>query len=84
MLPVDFDQGKVTSFILLNNQMGCCFRIMPKMNEFIYVKMKPNTSTKFLTDIPITVLGKFEIGVENVIGSLYSMEDEKVEIFKGF
>lgn len=83
MLPVDFEQGKVTSFILLNNQMGCCFGIMPRMNEFIYVKMKPNTSTKFMTDIPITVLGKFEIGQDNLIGSLYGIEAEKVEISKG-
>ncbi len=84
MLPVDFDQGKVTSFILLNNQMGCCFGIMPRMNEFIYVKMKPNTITKLMTDIPITVLGKFVIGEENVIGSLYGIDAEKVEISKGF
>jgi hypothetical protein len=83
VLPVDFDQGNVTSFILLNNQMGCCFGIMPRMNEFIYVKMKPNTSTKFMTDIPITVLGKFEIGQDNLIGSLYGIEAEKVEISKG-
>ncbi len=33
ILPVDFDQGNVTSFILLNNRMGCCFGIMPRMNE---------------------------------------------------
>jgi hypothetical protein len=83
MLPVDFEQSKVTSFILLNNQMGCCFGIMPRMNEFIYVKMKTNTSTEFITDIPIIVLGRFEIGEENVIGSLYGMEAEKVEISKG-
>jgi hypothetical protein len=84
MLPVDFDQGNVTSFILLNNQMGCCFGIMPRMNEFIYVKMKPNTHTKFLTDIPITVKGTLEIGQENVIGSLYGIQAEKVEVFNGF
>jgi hypothetical protein len=84
MLPFDFDRDKVKSFLLLQNKMGCCFGIMPGMNEFIYVKMAPNASTKFMTDIPITVSGKFEIGQENVIGSLYGMEAEKVEILKGF
>ena len=78
MLPVDFEEGKVTSFILLNNQMGCCFGIMPRMNEFIYVKMHGNTTTKFMTDVPIKVLGKFKVGEENVVGSLYGIEADRV------
>lgn len=84
MLPVDFEEGKVTTFLLLKNQMGCCFGITPRMNEFIYVKMKGDLSTKFMTDIPITVLGKFGVGQDNMVGSLYVMEAEQVQLSKNF
>jgi hypothetical protein len=84
MLPVDFEEGKVTSFILLNNQMGCCFGIMPRVNEFIYVKMQGNTNTKFMTDVPIKVFGKFKVGDENVVGSLYGIEADRVLVHEFF
>lgn len=84
MLPVDFEEGKVTSFILLNNQMACCFGIMPRMNELIYVKMQGNSSTKFMTDVPIKVFGKFKVGEENVVGSLYGIEADRVLVHEGF
>lgn len=82
MLPVDFEEGKVTSFILLNNQMACCFGIMPRMNELIYVKMQGNSSTKFMTDVPIKVFGKFKVGEENVVGRLYGIEADRVLVFE--
>ncbi len=82
MLPVDFEDGKVASFILLNNQIGCCFGIMPRMNEFIYVKMRDNSRVRFMTDIPIKVFGKFEVGQENVVGSLYGIQGEELQIIE--
>jgi len=84
MLPVDFEDGRVTSFILLNNQMGCCFGIMPRMNELIYIKMQGNTSAKFMTDVPIKVFGKFKVGEENVVGSLYGIEADRVLVREVF
>ena len=78
MLPVDFEEGKVNSFLLMNSRMACCFGVMPRINEFIYVEMPEGKSTKFLTDIPISVSGKLGIGDENLVDSLYTIEANKV------
>lgn len=82
MLPVDFDEGKVNSFLLLHSRMACCFGVMPRINEFVYVQMPKGESTKFMTDIPISVSGRLEIEEDNLVGSLYSMEASKVEKVK--
>jgi len=74
MLPVDFDSGEVNSFLLMNSRMACCFGVMPRENEFIYVEMPEGVTTKFMTDMPINVSGKLEIGEENLVGSLYTMD----------
>lgn len=74
MLPVDFEDGKVNSFLLMNSRLACCFGVMPRENEFIYVEMEDGKSTKFMTDIPVEVSGKLRIGDDNLVGSLYSME----------
>ena len=79
MLPVDFDEGKVNSFLLLNSRMACCFGVMPRTNEFIYVEMPKGMHVKFMTDIPISVSGKLLIGEDNLIDSLYTLEAAKVE-----
>ncbi len=84
MLPIDFDSGVVKSFMLLNNQMGCCFGIMPRVNDFVYVEMPEGKSTKYMTDIPLRVTGRFEVVNENLVGGLYSMTADKVEVFKNY
>jgi len=82
MLPVDFDEGKVNSFLLMNSRMACCFGVMPRINEFVYVEMPKGKSTKFMTDIPISVSGRLEIGEDNLVGGLYTLEASKVEKVK--
>ena len=74
MLPVDFDDGRVNSFLLMNSRLACCFGVMPRENEFIYVEMPEGMTTKFMTDIPINVAGKLEIGEGNLVGSLYTID----------
>ena len=74
MLPVDFDEGRVNSFLLMNSRLACCFGVMPRENEFIYVEMPEGMTTKFMTDIPINVAGKLEIGEGNLVGSLYTID----------
>ena len=84
MLPVDFESGEVSSFMLLNNQMGCCFGVMPRVNEFVYVEMPEGKSTKFMTDIPLRVTGKLKIGEGNLVGGLYTMKGKNVEVFRDY
>ena len=74
MLPVDFDEGRVNSFLLMNSRLACCFGVMPRENEFIYVEMPKGETTKFMTDMPINVAGRLEIGEGNLVGSLYTLD----------
>lgn len=88
MLPVDFDRGVVRSFLLLKDQTGCCFGVMPRINEFVYVKMQGGDSAEFMTDVPITVSGRFGVDEKNLVGSLYTMKADEIELtedpFEGF
>ncbi len=84
MLPVDFDSGRVNSFLLMNSRMACCFGVMPRENEFIYVEMPDGVTTKFMTDIPINVSGRLEIGEGNLVGSLYTLDALSIKKAENF
>lgn len=84
MLPVDFDGGKVKSFLLLQNQMACCFGMTPKENEFVYVEMSKGGNTKYMPDWPLTVVGKLEVGKKLLVNSIYRMEADNVLVTDGF
>jgi hypothetical protein len=70
--------------MLLNNQMGCCFGVLPRVNEFIYVEMPEGKSTKYLTDIPLRVTGRLEVVDLNLVGGIYSMTADMVEVVKSY
>lgn len=78
MLPVDFDQGKVNSFLLMNSRMACCFGVMPRINEFVFVKMPAGKTAEFMSDVPISVSGVLAIGEANLVDSLYMMVADKI------
>ena len=80
MLPVKMSEGLVTDFMLLPNQMGCCYGRMPRINDVIIV----NTSgkgVKVIKHVPITVLGTFHVGAirnNNYLIGIYQMDCERV------
>ena len=37
-----------------------------------------------MTDMPLRVTGKLEVVKENLVGGLYSMTADKVEVFKNY
>ena len=82
MLPVDFDEGRVNSFLLMNSRLACCFGVMPRINEFVFVEMPKGQATKFFNDTPIKVSGVLGIGNANLVDSLYTIEASKVETVK--
>jgi hypothetical protein len=86
MLPTDFDseKGTVKSFLLLRNQMGCCFGITPRINDFVDVEMRGGRGAKYIMDIPITVVGKFEVGKKPLVNSIYRIEAENFLVTDGF
>ena len=79
MLPVKMEGGLVKEFLLVKDPMMCCYGVMPKLNEWIVVKMT-GTGVKPLMDIPITFEGKLRVGemYENgYLTGLYLLEGER-------
>jgi hypothetical protein len=89
MIPIDTNEtgDKATSFILARSQATCCYGIMPKLNEWIFVQMAQGKNTDAVMDVPVTVFGTLAVGEENkkdMGWSLYRMVADKVRIPKSW
>ena len=60
MLPLKQENGLATEFILLRNRMMCCYGRMPKVNEWIHVRIGGN-GVRCIRDIPVTISGKLHV-----------------------
>ena len=77
MIPLELTaEGDIQSFILTQDQMFCCFGVVPSMNEWVTIYIGKNMQAKYLPNEPIGVQGILEIG-ENLedgfVTSLYRM-----------
>jgi hypothetical protein len=61
MLPVKMDGGLVKEFLLVKDPMLCCYGVMPRINEWIVVKMN-GKGVPPLMDVPITFEGTLKVG----------------------
>jgi len=61
MLPVKMDAGLVTEFLLVKDPMMCCYGVMPKVNEWVVVRMV-GKGVAPLMDVPITFEGTLSVG----------------------
>lgn len=74
MLPVETKRDKVSSFMLLNNRLACCFSVMPRENEFVFAKMPDGETVKYINDKPVTVKGELDISRDNYVSGIYTIE----------
>jgi hypothetical protein len=84
MVPVKMEKGLVTEFLLMRNQMACCFGGVPNMNEWVVVKMKKGVTP--LMDVPVQFFGELKVGAmfENgYMTGLYELEGEKMGEVQG-
>lgn len=80
MVPLGMTEQGVTQFVLVKNQMLCCYGQTPKMNEWIFVTMASPIAP--LTDLPIEVHGTLHVGEEyqqNQLVSLYRLDGQSLE-----
>ena len=80
MLPTKMEGGLVKEFLLVKDPMMCCYGVMPKINEWVVVKMT-GAGVKPLMDIPITFDGKLRVGemYENgYLTGVYLLEGDKM------
>jgi Uncharacterized protein conserved in bacteria len=84
MMPTAFDKNAVKSFLLMKDQAACCFGAVPKDNEFVDVEMNGEKGTRYMPDVPITVVGKLQVGEKFLVNSVYRIEADNVVVFDGF
>jgi hypothetical protein len=85
MLPVKMDGGLVTEFLLVKDPMMCCYGVMPKVNEWVVVKMV-GKGVPPLMDVPITFEGQLKVGQiyeGGYLTGLYLLHGEKRVESKG-
>lgn len=79
MAPLETEGERVLSFILVRDQMLCCFGKMPALNEWVYVK---TDGVPAVLDSPVRVTGIFQAREEREKGqviTLYRLQGKKVE-----
>jgi hypothetical protein len=60
MLPTKLDNGKATEFLLMANQMACCYGSVPNMNDWVIVRIPAGTPV--VQDVPIAFRGTLKVG----------------------
>lgn len=81
MVPVDMDKDGVSSFVLVKDQMMCCYGATPALNEWVFVSLAKRAPVAM--DQPITVYGDLQVGEDVQDGeviSLYRMSGERIEL----
>jgi hypothetical protein len=79
MLPTKLENGKATEFLIMANQMACCFGMVPNMNDWVVVRMPKGVDVT--QDIPISFYGVFKVGAmyENgYMTGIYEMDAERM------
>ena len=85
MLPVKMEEGLVKEFLLVRDPMACCYGMMPKVNEWVVVRMT-GKGVQPLMDVPLTFYGKLKVGemFENgYLTGIYLLEGERMGQVKG-
>ncbi len=85
MVPLDVEGSRIQSFLLVRDQMLCCFGKMPRLNEWVFVEFPKGAGMELPVDEPIQVSGRFRAREERekgVVMSLYRLQAEKVEVLK--
>lgn len=80
MLPVSADTEGVTAFVLVKNQLFCCYGQTPRVHEWVWVEMQ--SPVQVLTDRPICVWGRLRVAEEMEGGrlkSLYRLDGRELE-----
>jgi len=79
MLPLRVENGKITEFLILRDQSMCCYGAVPKINEWISVRMPPGQGVKPVMDVKIKFYGTLKVGevLENgYLVGIYEMDGE--------
>lgn len=80
MMPLKMDKGLVTELLLMANSQLCCYGAVPKLNEFIYIKMT-GEGVKHTADVPVEFYGRMtvkEVFEEGFLQQIYTLAGDKM------
>jgi len=80
MLPLKVENGLVTELLIMRDQSMCCFGTVPKINEWINIRMA-GEGVQPIMDQSITLMGQLKVGevLENdYLVGIYEMEGDKM------
>ena len=74
IIPLDFDdQQRLREFILVKDQLACCFGAEPALNQWVHVTVAPDHTTSVQRDVPVWVWGRLEVGAVYEGGEVKSL-----------
>ncbi len=80
MLPLKVEGGLITELLIMRDQSMCCYGSVPKINEWVSVKMT-GKGVKPIMDQAVTLYGKLHVGEVRENGYLvgiYQMDGERL------
>ena len=81
MLPLKVEGGKITEMLILRDQSMCCYGTVPKINEWVSVRMPKGKGVKPIMDVPITIFGTLKVGevLENgYLVGIYELDGDRL------
>ena len=83
MLPLDMPEGNLRTFMLLKDQMACCYGNIPRLNEWVYVRVPEKKKVSIHQDVLITLLGTLRVGAKferEVLTGIYHLELDQIQM----
>ncbi len=75
MVPTNFRDGKTTEFLLMANLMLCCYGTVPKVNDWVLVRIP--SGAEVVQDRLLSFRGTFHVGAQvdgGIITAVYEMD----------
>ena len=83
MLPLDMSDGNLRTFMLLKDQMACCYGNMPRLNEWVYVRVPEKKRVSIHQDVLVTLVGTLRVGAKferEVLTGIYHLELDQIRL----
>jgi hypothetical protein len=80
MLPVRMEGSRTTEFLLVSSPMLCCFGMVPRINDWVVVRMR-GAGTPVQMDSPVQFCGRLhvhELVQDGLLGGIYLLDGDKM------
>ena len=78
MIPLEYADEGVRSFLVSRHAMGCCFGVMPRPHELVECDMGDAKPVPYVGYLPVKVTGKIHVGLKAgpsvILSGIYRMD----------